>query len=171
MEKSVEIPVMTEIKNIVFDMIALIAIYLVPAISHLISFPIYYLEPMRIMIILAIAHTSRKNAYLTALTLPIFSFLISAHPSQIKSSLILGELLLNVWLFFFLSQKLTNKFFCMFMSIMLSKMFYYLIKLLLINTSIISGDVVATPIYIQIIMLFILSVYIFFFNSSIHNKQ
>ena len=113
----------SKIKNIVFDLIALLAIYLIPAVSHLLSFPVYYLEPMRIMLILAIVHTSRKNAYLIALTLPLFSMLISAHPSLVKTSLITGELLLNVWLFFLLSEKLSNKIWVSFHSIVVSKYF------------------------------------------------
>jgi len=150
-----------KIKNIVFDLIALLAIYLVPAVSHLLSFPVYYLEPMRIMLILAIVHTSRKNAYLIALTLPLFSMLISAHPSLVKTSLITGELLLNVWLFFLLSEKLSNKTLSIFLSIVVSKIFYYLVKFLLVTSALISGDLIATPIYIQIIMLFVLSGYIY----------
>ena len=150
-----------KIKNIVFDLIALLTIYLVPAVSHLISFPVYYLEPMRIMLILAIVHTSRKNAYLIALTLPLFSMLISAHPSLVKTSLITGELLLNVWLFFLLSEKLSNKTLSIFLSIVVSKIFYYLVKFLVVTSALISGDLIATPIYIQIIMLFVLSGYIY----------
>jgi len=154
-----------KIKNIVFDLIALLAIYLVPAVSHLLSFPVYYLEPMRIMLILAIVHTSRKNAYLIALTLPLFSILISAHPSLIKTSLITGELLLNVWLFFFLSEKFSNKVLGMFSSIIVSKLMYYLIKFLLINTALMGGDLISTPVYIQVIMLFVLSGYVYFMSS------
>lgn len=151
----------SKIKNIVFDLVALLAIYLVPAVSHLLSFPVYYLEPMRIMLILAVAHTSRKNAYLIALTLPLFSFLISAHPSLIKTSLITGELLLNVWLFFFLSEKLSHKTLSIFLSIIASKIFYYLIKFLLITFALMSGDLISTPLYIQILMIIVLSGYIY----------
>ena len=162
MEKTSVYPLsIQKIKNIVFDLIALLAIYLVPAVSHLLSFPVYYLEPMRIMLILAIVHTSRKNAYLIALTLPLFSMLISAHPSLVKTSLITGELLLNVWLFFLLSEKLSNKTLSIFLSIVVSKIFYYVIKFLLVTSALISGDLIATPIYIQIIMLFVLSGYIY----------
>ncbi len=154
----------SKIKSIVFDLIALLAIYLLPAISHLLGFPLYYLEPMRIMLILAIVHTSRKNGYLIALTLPLFSMIISAHPSLIKTSLITGELLLNVWLFFFLSEKLSSKTLGIFLSIIASKIFYYLIKLILITSVLMSGEVISTPIYIQLIMLFVLSGYIYFLN-------
>jgi hypothetical protein len=151
----------SKIKNIVFDLLALLFIYLVPAISHLLSFPVYYLEPMRIMLILAIVHTTRKNAYLIAFTLPLFSLIISAHPSLIKTSLITSELLLNVWLFLFISEKLSNKILSVFLSIIVSKVLYYLIKFLLINSAVMGGDLISTPIYIQIIMLFVLSVYIY----------
>lgn len=156
----------SKVKSILFDLTALVAIYLVPAISHLFSFPVYYLEPMRIMLILAIVHTTRKNAYLIALTLPLFSLLISAHPSLVKTSLITSELLLNVWLFYFLSEKLSNKMFGMFISIILSTIFYYLIKLIMINTALISGNLISTPLYIQIIMLFVFSGYVYLANIS-----
>jgi hypothetical protein len=151
----------SKVKSIVFDLLALLFIYLVPAISHLLSFPVYYLEPMRIMLILALVHTTRKNAYLIALTLPLFSLLISAHPSLIKTFLVTGELLLNVWLFFLLCEKLSNKTLSLFLSIVVSKIFYYVIKFFLVTSALISGDLISTPIYIQIIMLFVLSGYIY----------
>ena len=150
----------SKIKYIIFNLLALLFIYLVPAISHLLSFPVYYLEPMRIMLILAIVHTSRKNAYLIALTLPLFSMLISAHPALVKTSLITGELLLNVWLFFFF-EKMSNKTLAIFLSIIVSKIFYYLVKFILITSVLMSGDLISTPMYIQIILLFGLSGYIY----------
>jgi hypothetical protein len=151
----------SKIRTIIFDILALLTIYLIPAISHLFSFPVYYLEPMRIMLILAIAHTTKKNAYLIALTLPIFSLLISAHPSMIKTSLVTGELLLNVWLFFFLFEKFSNKTISIFLSILISKIFYYLVKFLLINSALLSGDLIATPIFLQSIMLVVFSGYFY----------
>ena len=165
MEKTSVYPLsIQKIKNIVFDLIALLAIYLVPAVSHLLSFPVYYLEPMRLMLILAIVHTTRKNAYLIALTLPLFSLLISAHPSLIKTSLVTGELLLNVWLFFFVSEKLSNKTLSIFLSIIASKLLYYFVKFLLINSVLMSGELISTPIYIQLIMLVLFSGYIYLMN-------
>jgi len=156
----------SKVRTITFDLMALLAIYLVPAMSHMLSFPVYYLEPMRIMLILAIVHTSKKNNYLIALTLPLFSLLISAHPSLIKTSLITSELFLNVWLFFFLSEKLSNKTTSMLISILISKTFYYLVKFLLINSALMSGDLISTPLYIQVIMMFIMSGYIYLIGYS-----
>ena len=158
MENSTEHPLsISKINNIIFDLLALLAIYLVPAISHYLSFPIYYLEPMRIMLILAIVHTNRRNVYLIALTLPVFSLLISAHPSLIKTLLITGELFLNVWLYFLLTDQKLNKVLSISLSIILSKIVYYLLKLMLVNFSLLNGDLVSTPVYFQALVVFILT--------------
>jgi hypothetical protein len=156
----------SKIKSIVFDLLALLFIYLVPAISHLLSFPVYYLEPMRIMLIFAVAHTTRKNTYLIALTLPLFSLLISAHPSLIKTSLVTGELLLNVWLFFFISEKLSNKSLSIFLSIIASKLLYYVVKFILINSVLMSGELISTPIYIQLVMIIVFSSYLYLMSLN-----
>jgi hypothetical protein len=151
----------TNIKSVVTDLLGLAFIYFTPAISHLFNFPVYYLEPMRIMTIIAIVHTSRRNAYLLAVTLPLFSFLISSHPSLVKTSLITGELLLNVWLFIFLSRITENNFLAMLASIITSKIAYYAVKFLFIYAVIIDGELMATPLIIQSITTIVFSTYIY----------
>ncbi|RJP66323.1 MAG: hypothetical protein C4539_11560 [Ignavibacteriales bacterium] len=151
----------TNIKSVITDLLGLAFIYFTPAISHLFSFPVYYLEPMRIMTIIAIAHTSRKNAYLLAVTLPLFSFLISSHPSLVKTGLITGELLLNVWLFIFLTRITGNNFLAMISSIVTAKIAYYVLKFLLIQAALINGELMATPLLIQVITTIAFSTYIY----------
>lgn len=148
-------------KSIVLDIFALAFIYFVPTISHLLNIPLYLVEPMRIMLILAIAHTSKKNAYIIALTLPLFSFLVSAHPNIFKVLLITAELVLNVWLFFELSKK-TNQFVAMLSSILISKVFYYLLKFGLISFAVLQTGLISTPIYLQLITSVVFSGYLFF---------
>lgn len=151
----------TSIKSAITDLLGLAFIYFTPAISHLFSFPVYYLEPLRIMTIIAIAHTSRKNAYLLAFTLPLFSFLISSHPSLVKTGLITGELLLNVWLFIFLTRIIRNNFLAMLSSIVTAKIAYYMVKFLLIQAALINGEIMATPFIIQVITTIAFSTYIY----------
>ena len=147
-------------RSVVFDILGLAFIYFVPTISHLLSVPLYLVEPMRIMLILAIAHTSKKNAFLVALTLPLFSFLVSAHPHILKTMLITAELVFNVWLFYFLAKKTKNYFIAMLASIFLSKIFYYLMKYALISFAFLDSGLVSTPIYLQIITMVIFSSYL-----------
>ncbi|MBN2173611.1 MAG: hypothetical protein JW731_05745 [Bacteroidales bacterium] len=149
------------VRSIVIDIFALSFIYLIPTFSHLLSIPLYLVEPMRIMLILAIAHTNKRNAYLLALTLPLFSFVVSAHPNIFKAMIMTVELLFNVWLFYYLTQKVRNQFVAMIGSIILSKVLYYLLKFILISLLILDTGLLATPIYIQVITTLVFSGYIF----------
>jgi len=149
------------IASILIDISALAFIYFVPTISHLIALPVYFIEPMRLMLVFALVHTNKTNAYIIALTLPIFSFLISAHPVLPKMLLITFELTLNVFLFYLLSKKMKNVFPAILFSIIISKMVYYLIKFGLINLAIIKSGLISTPIYIQVITTLVFSTYLY----------
>ncbi|MCB2219698.1 MAG: hypothetical protein KQI35_04820 [Bacteroidetes bacterium] len=149
------------IKSILIDVVGLAFIYFVPTLSHLAGLPLYLLEPMRIMLILAMAHTTQKNAYILALTLPLFSFAISMHPTLVKTLLITAELVLNVWLFYFLLKKVSNQFVAMLSSILLSKVVYYLVKFLLISLVVMQTDLFSTPVLLQFATAFIFSGYIY----------
>jgi hypothetical protein len=150
-----------------FDLMAIAAIYLIPSLSHLLNFPVYLFEPMRLVLILAVVHTSKANAFIIAVTLPLFSFLISLHPSLVKAGLITTELLLNVFLFFLLIKSFQNKFVVALFSILLSKVYYYAIKFLLLSLVLQNGNLFSTPIYIQIIMTLVFSTYAY---SMLRNK-
>jgi hypothetical protein len=149
------------IRTLIIDSAALAFIFFVPALSHMLAVPIYLIEPMRIMLILAVAHTTKRNAYLLALTLPLFSFAISAHPVFLKSLLISLELVFNVWLFFALGKIIRNQFAAMAIAIIGSKVFYYALKFGLLSFALIEGGLISTPIYLQLITTVIFSAYIF----------
>ena len=145
------------VKPAVFDLIALTVIYLVPVFSHLFAVPIYYAEPMRLMLVLSVMFTSKRNALLIAATLPVFSMLVSGHPVLYKALIMAGELLLNVVLYFVFLKKFKNKFASMLLSIALSKAAYYGLKILLLNLALMSGDLIATPIIFQLGVIFVFS--------------
>jgi len=149
------------LKTIIFDVSALLFIFFVPAISHMLKLPVYFAEPMRLMLILMLLHTTKRNAYIIAITLPVFSFLISAHPVPPKMMLITAELVLNVFLFYFLVNKIKSVPAAVLTSIIGSKAFYYLVKFGLVNTAIISSGLVGIPIYMQVIMAFVFTGYAF----------
>jgi len=148
-----------KLKVITFDLIALSVIYLVPTISHIVGFPLYYLDPMRLMVFLIIIHTDRKNSYLIAGTLPLVSFLTSSHPVLLKSLIMSGELMINVWLFFKLSDLLRNNFVSALFSVVIAKGIYYSSKYILVSMTLISSDIIATPFYYQLIIIIAISVY------------
>ena len=149
------------ITSILLDLSALVFIFFVPTLSHLVALPIYFIEPMRIMLVLAMVHTTKRNAFLLALTLPLFSFLISSHPVFAKMLLISFELSINVYIFYLLKDKMKNVFPAIFISIIASKIIYYFIKYLLINFAILNSGLISTPIYIQMITTTVFSFYMY----------
>lgn len=146
-------------RNVLIDISAFLMIYLAPSFAHLTGIPVYMAEPMRIMLILAMMHSSRVNAVILALTLPLFSFLVSGHPESIKMLIITGELLANVLLFYFLIRKNIHPWFAMFSAILVSKFLCYTAYWPLISFSFMVSE--ATPFFllIQVITTTIFSFY------------
>lgn len=148
------------IKAIVFDVFALAFIYLIPAISHMLSIKLYLLEPMRLMLIFALVHTRRPNAYILAVTLPFFSYFISAHPLLVKSLLIAIELSVMVFVFYALVQRM-HRLAAIFVSIWVSKLLYYGLKYLAIITVLPAEPLVGTPLLLQLGTSAVFSLYVF----------
>jgi hypothetical protein len=148
------------VKSIILDIAAIAFIYLVPTISHLLSFPLYYIEPMRIMVILAMIHTHRNNAYILALTLPLFSFALAAHPVLVKSMLIAIELVAMVAVFQMLHKRI-HVLAAIFLSIWISKLFYYIMKFAAISTIMPDESMIGIALHIQLIVSIIMSLYVF----------
>lgn len=156
----------SNIKTLLADIFILTFIYFIPAISHLFAFPIYYLDPMRIALVVALVTTNKRNTYLIALTLPIFSFFISSHPSVLKAFLLAGELLLNISLFFWIKDKINNPFFSFLLSITVSKIAYYSAKFLFINYGLLDQKLISTPIEYQLILMLLLSCAVYWIGSK-----
>jgi hypothetical protein len=144
---------------VILDLIALAIVYLVPSVSHLFSVPLYLAEPLRVFVILSLIHTRKENAFILALTLPLFSFLISGHPIMLKMLIIIFELGLNAFLFIVLTKRLNNVFLSMLLSIALSKMFFYGVQYLFITATWIDPAMVEHPIVPQIVLTIALSLY------------
>ncbi len=139
----------TNIRAIAFDVFAIAFIYMVPTISHMLSIKLYLLEPMRLMLIFSLVHTRKPNAYILALTLPFFSYFISAHPVFVKSALIAIELSVMVFVFYALVERM-HKLAAIFVSIWASKLLYYGLKYIAIITVLPSEPLVGTPLLLQL---------------------
>lgn len=157
-QSSPSIQLNSVVKSILLNIIAVTFIFFVPALSHMLSVPLYLIEPMRVMLILAMVHTNRSNAYILALGLPLFSFLVSSHPVAAKMVLIAAELSLNVFLFYLLRKK-TDVFLSVMGSVVLSKLAYYIVKFAFLQFALLKGGLVGIPIYMQVIMTLIFSTY------------
>lgn len=159
MEKALSIfDIKSNLKTYLVDFLLLLFIYFIPAISHLFAFPVYYLDPMRIALVFALLSTSKRNTFLIAITLPVFSFFISSHPQILKAFLLSIELIINLAFFFLLKEKIKNVFASFLLSVIISKIIYYLLKLFLINSGLLEDKLFSTPYYFQILSAIVLGV-------------
>lgn len=146
------------VRSLILDLIAIAFVFFVPALSHRTGFPIYLVEPMRIMVILALLHSHRLNAWALAVVLPAFSYFVSGHPLPLKMGLITLELLVNVCVFQWLSAKI-NPMAAMVIAITTSKIVYYLLKFGVVTAGWLQMELFATPIAIQVVTTLIFSGY------------
>ena len=132
-------------RTITLDVLLCAAAVAVPALSHAAAYPLYLFDPMRLLLFAAILGSSRRNALLMALWLPLLSLLTSGHPVFPKVVLIQGELVLNTLIFYGLAQGTDRFVLGAAVSVLASKVVYYLAKFVLIRTALLGGDLFATP--------------------------
>jgi hypothetical protein len=150
---------------ILFNLLATLIIVFTPTISHLTGFPFYKFEPMRLIIIGYILWNKNYNAYFLAITLPLFSFLLAGHPVIHKMPLVAIDLFLNVaFINFFLSRKF-NIYFTIGLSVILSKIVYYLLKYFFINLGLLDNRLIDTSIIYQVVNVLILLIVTFAFAT------
>jgi len=147
------------IRILLTDLVSITLIYLIPAISHLSPFPLYYAEPMRLVAIAAYFVSRNKwNAYIIALTLPVFSLIFSGHPTLFKASLISVELFLNIWLLDWILTKVKwSSFLALGISIVISKACYYAVKYVFISISLLEGKLISIPLQVQLMATILMS--------------
>ena len=154
-------------KIVILDAIMIGVMYMVPTLTHWTMVPLYKFEPMRCVLLLNLLMTGNKmNAYIMAVTLPLFSFFVGGHPVFAKALLMAAELSANVFLLDKLSAKFKNAAITMFLSILASKVFYYIVKLGIISIGLLEGPMVATGLLTQLIVAVVLSIAFWWFSEK-----
>lgn len=139
-------------RNITIDVLIFVCILFIPALSHVAPFPLYILDPMRILMFTGYLLTRQNvNAFMLAIAIPLFSSLVTGHPPMFKAILISIELMVNLLLFIqLLNRTKLHVALSMFLSILVSKLVYYFMKFVFINSGFIEGDLITTNLWIQL---------------------
>jgi len=159
------------LRSLVSDIIALTFICLVPAISHLSGVPVYFIEPMRLMLILAILSSHKANAYALAVILPLVSFLVSGHPEPLKMAVIMAELLVNTWLFYLLIARTGKPFISMLTAVIGSKIFCYALYFVVFSVAFVKAEAGTIFLVSQALVTMLLSVITYLFLSTKQRKS
>lgn len=154
------------------DFVILSIVYLLPSIAHIVPIPVYYLDPMRLLVLLGyLIGSNQINAYFLAATVPLFSMLVTGHPSSIKSILISIELISNLYFYITISKRFNvSIFLSIFTSIVLSKIVYYLLKYASININLMDGTLISTSIYIQLCIAVFISLLFYISSKFLSNR-
>lgn len=156
------------VRTVIVDILSLFVVYYLPTISHHFIFPLYMLDPMRIVVFASVLLSgNRTNSYIFAITIPFFSYFVGGHPVLIKSSIIALELFANVALFWFFYKKGWNVFFVTILSIIFAKLIYYACKISLIELGCLQMDVFNTSFIFQLIVALMLSYTILLFRKQL----
>jgi len=149
-------------RGLILDIFALAVVYFTPAIAHLIRLPFYMIEPMRLMVVLSIAHSTRINSYVLALTLPLFSWAVSGHPELYKMLIMTVEIVTNVFLFYLLFSKNGSVFLSMIISIVVSKIACYTLYLVFFSIMFIEEEAETSFLIAQVVTTLLFSSYVAF---------
>ena len=96
------------IEKTVLNLIMIGLFILVTIYAKIWHYPLYVVEPMRIILVVSIIFTNKANQYFFAIILPLISFVISGHPPIPKTLIIVCELSLNVAFLWLLEKKIGN---------------------------------------------------------------
>ena len=134
------------------DLLLLAAACLIPTVSHLLAWPLYYLNPMLLVLLASMLLVSdRRNAYLMAVLLPVVSMLTVGMPTPLKALCMVAEYSAIV----FVSGRLQS--WCgrfvgtigaMLVAMLCGKVVYYLLKALLLAPVVL----VSTPVWLQLLV-------------------
>lgn len=146
-------------KTLLIDAILVLLVLVLPIIAHITSIPFYIFDPMRLSVLgVYLLLRNKGNALVLAIALPILSFLISGHPIFIKNILISIELIINVLIIDRLLYHNYNAFASAMISIIVSKVLYYILKAALIYYNVLPVILIDTRILLQLVVTIIISI-------------
>jgi len=146
--------------------VSVVIMYLLPTLSHLTGLPLYQLEPMKLSVIFAIIFLDKRFSQFIAISVPIFSFLISGHPFLPKAIIIAFELIVFVKIFYYLNRKNQGLLVATLLSMVISKTVYYLMKYSVISAGLLKMNLLSTPIINQIVIIIAYSILVKFIYSE-----
>ena len=147
---SVNVPLFWRVAAI--DALLLTVACAVPTISHLLAWPLYYLNPMLLVLLAGMLLVSdRRNAYLLAVLLPVVSMLAVGMPTPLKALCMVAEYAAVVFVIGRLQSwcgRFVGTLGAMLVALLCGKVVYYLLKALLLAPVVL----VSTPVWMQLLV-------------------
>lgn len=122
---------------VIIDAILVSFVLIMPIVVHALGISARFIEPMRLSLFASVLLvSSKKNAYLLAIMLPILSMCVIGMPVWYKAVLMSVELCANVFLYYQMCRWRISAFSAVLISIIVSKALYYFLKYILIQMAV-----------------------------------
>ena len=156
--KSLSLPIRS---TLIIDLLLLVALCSIPALSHLSGISFKYAEPMRIALFTGMLLVSEKrNTYFLAALFPIFSLLTTGMPIPVVCGMMVVELIANVFVYYWLyNKKIINSFFALLLSIIAAKTLFHILKWIAMSAALLSSGVLVGEWRIQLAASLLLAVF------------
>lgn len=134
------------------DAVLLVVACGVPTLSHLLAWPLYWINPMLLVLLAGMMLVGdRRNAYLLAVLLPVVSMLAVGMPTPLKAFCMVAEYVtvvfvgsrLQTW-----NGRFVGTLGAMLLAMLAGKAVYYLLKALVLSPAVL----VSTPIWVQLVV-------------------
>ena len=124
----------------------------IPALSHLLAWPLYWLNPMLLMLLAGMFLVGdRRNAYLLAVLLPVVSMIAVGMPTPTKAFCMVAEYSTVVFVIGRLQAwngRFVGKLGAILLAMLGGKAVYYLLKAVLLAPAVL----VSTPVWVQLVV-------------------
>ena len=147
-------------KTIFIDLTAFAAVALTSIIGMLYHLPFYMLEPIRLMVVISIAHSTRNNSFFLASVLPLYSWIVTGHPELLKMIVMTTEICSNVFLYYYLIKRVDSVLMSMIISVIISKVICYALYLIFFSLIFIEEEADTSFLICQVITTLIFSFYV-----------
>lgn len=153
------------------DALIFLGFYLTIVFAHILPFPLYKLDPMKILVLITVVYSNRGNALGIAAVLPILSFLSTGHPVFPKFMIMSMEMIVFAFVLSTLSQRKSSGLVTFLGAVFISKGVYYLIKAGAIALGFLDQVLISTDLYTQIQAVVILGLVYFAVQIIRNHKQ
>ena len=143
---------------VLVDAMVLLSFYMTIVFAHVLPFPLYQLDPMKILVLVTVMYSTRWNSVTIAAVLPVLSFLSTGHPIFPKFLIMSMELMIFSWVMSFLIQKQSGAVMTFISAILVSKLAYYAIKAGAIGFGVLNQQLVSTELWVQLQAIILLGV-------------
>ncbi|NQV49615.1 MAG: hypothetical protein HQ507_03920 [Candidatus Marinimicrobia bacterium] len=144
-------------RTLLTDVLVLLSFSLTLVVAHVLPFPLYKLDPMKILVLVTVIYSSRWNSLAIAAALPILSFLSTGHPVFPKFLIMSSELMVFAFVLGSFHTRQSKKIIGFLSAVLISKIFYYMVKGGAIALGYLDQSLISTDFHTQIQALVVLA--------------